>query len=245
MRRIKLTIAYDGADFAGWQYQPNVRTIQGELEEAIKKILQHSTRVVAAGRTDAGVHAVGQVVHFKSYTHLSCETIKKALNAVLSPSIRIRKAKDVPRSFHARFSAQSRIYKYFISHSSLPFLSRYCWIIDKELDLELMHEALKKFEGEHDFASFGSAVSPGGSTVRNVIQANIKRKSGLIIITIEANAFLKKMVRFLVGAAVKAAMEKLSIEEIEKALFYPELYHCPVKPAPAHGLFLWKVKYKK
>lgn len=243
VRRIKAVLAYDGTDFSGWQYQPGVLTVQGRLEEAIEKVVHHPLRVVAAGRTDTGVHALGQVVHFKTITHLPPEVMLRAFNANLPPSIRVRRVEDSPRSFHARFSASSRVYRYLISNLQNPFLCRYCWISEKRLDINAINEAVSIFLGEHNFAAFGTPMRSGGSTTRKIMRAEAKRVKGVIIITLEANAFLKRMARFIVGSVMKVAMGRLSLQELEKALLCPEEGHCSAPLAPPHGLFLWRVKY--
>ncbi len=238
-----MVLAYDGTGFSGWQYQPDSPTVQETLERAMEKVVQHPVRVVAAGRTDTGVHALGQVVHFKTESHLSPAIMKRAFNAHLPQSIRIRQVREAPRSFHARFSASSRVYKYFVSSFSLPFLHRYSWVIEKKLDLETLESVLNLFPGEHDFGAFGSPTKPGGSTVRQVFQARVRRYRGFTVITLEANAFLRKMVRNMVGAAVKVALGRASIEEVKRALEHPQGFRCPAPPAPPQGLFLWRVKY--
>jgi len=240
-----MVLAYDGTGFSGWQYQPDTITVQETLERAIEEVVQHPLRVVAAGRTDTGVHALGQVVHFKTESHLTPAVMKRAFNAHLPHSIRIRQVREAPRSFHARFSASSRVYRYFISPFSLPFLHRYSWVIEKKLDLEVLNSLLALFVGEHDFAAFGSPTKPGSSTVREVLQAQARSYSGLTVITLEANAFLRKMVRNMVGASVKVALGRAHPEEVKRALEHPQGFRCPATPAPPQGLFLWRVKYKR
>ncbi len=244
VRRIKMVLAYDGTGFSGWQYQPQVRTLQATLEEAMEKVVHHPLRVVAAGRTDTGVHALGQVVHFKTESHLSPEVLKRAFNALLPTSIRVRRVTEAPRSFHARFSAISRTYRYFISRHSLPFLHRYCWVIERRMDIERLTETLALFKGIHDFAAFGSPAKEGGTTIREVFRAEAKAFKGLVIITIEANSFLRRMVRHMVGAAVKVASGGSSLEEVKRAVEYPHGFRFPSPPAPPQGLFLWRVKYR-
>ncbi len=245
IRRIKMVLAYDGTSFSGWQYQPDTPTVQETLERAIERVVQHPVRVVAAGRTDTGVHALGQVVHFKTESHLTTAIMKRAFNAHLPWSIRVRQVREAPRSFHARFSASSRVYRYFLSPFSLPFLHRYSWVIEKKLDLDTLNSLLALFEGEHDFGAFGSPTKPGGSTVREVIQARARSYRGLTVITLEANAFLRKMVRHMVGAAVKVALGRSHPDEVKRVLEYPQGFRCPAPPAPPQGLFLWRVKYGK
>ncbi len=240
-----MVLAYDGTGFSGWQYQPDTPTVQETLERAIERVVQHPVRVTAAGRTDTGVHALGQVVHFKTESHLTTAIMKRAFNAHLPWSIRVRQVREVPRSFHARFSASSRVYRYFLSPFSLPFLHRYSWVIEKKLDLEVLNSLLTLFVGEHDFAAFGSPTKPGSSTVRKVIKAKAETHRGLTIITLEANAFLRKMVRNIVGSAVKVATGRATLDEVKRALEHPQGFRCSSPPAPPQGLFLWRVKYGK
>jgi len=240
-----MVLAYDGTDFSGWQYQPDACTVQETLEKAIEKVVQHPVRVVAAGRTDTGVHALGQVVHFKTESHLTTAIMKRAFNTHLPWSIRIRSVSEAPRSFHARFSASSRVYRYFISPYSLPFLQRYTWVLEREVDLEALKKVLELFQGEHDFAAFGSPTKPGSSTVRKVIKAKAETYRGLTIITLEANAFLRKMVRNIVSSAVKVATGRATLDEVKRALNHPQGFRCSSPPAPPQGLFLWRVKYGK
>jgi len=243
IQRIKMVLAYDGTNFSGWQYQPGVPTVQAALEEAIETVVQYPLRVVAAGRTDTGVHALGQVVHFKTTSSHPLEVFKRAFNAHLPKSIRIRKIEEAPLSFHARYSASSRLYRYFISPYSLPFLHRYAWVIERPLEKGFLKEVLALFVGEHDFAAFGSPPKKGGSTVREVFRTEAKTHRGLTVISLEANAFLRKMVRNMVAAAVKVATGRVNLEEVRRALDHPQGFRYPISPAPPQGLFLWRVKY--
>jgi len=240
-----MVLAYDGTNFSGWQYQPGVSTVQATLEEAIEAVVQHPLRVVAAGRTDTGVHALGQVVHFKTTSSHPLEVFKRAFNAHLPKSIRIRKIEEAPRSFHARYSAFSRLYRYFISPYSLPFLHRYAWVIERLLEKGFLEEVLALFVGEHDFAAFGSPPKKGGSTVREVFRAEVRTHRGITMISLEANAFLRKMVRNMVAAAVKVATGRANLEEVRRALDHPQGFRYPISPAPPQGLFLWRVRYGK
>lgn len=243
VRRIKMVLAYDGTNFSGWQYQPGVPTVQATLEKAIEAVVQHPLRVVASGRTDAGVHALGQVVHFKTTSSHPLEVLKRAFNAHLPQSIRIRKVEEAPRSFHARYSASSRLYRYFISPYSLPFFYRYTWVVERPLEKGPLEEVLDLLVGEHDFAAFGSPPKKGGSTVRRVFRAEVKKHRGITIISLEANAFLRKMVRNIVAAAVKVGTGKAELEGVKRALDHPQGFRYPVAPAPPQGLFLWRVKF--
>ncbi|MGB9668667.1 MAG: tRNA pseudouridine(38-40) synthase TruA [Thermosulfidibacteraceae bacterium] len=241
-RRIKLTIAYDGTSYYGWQIQKKEPTIQGVLEKVLSEILDEEINIVGSGRTDTGVHAIGQVAHFDTSNNMDVETMKKAFNSRLPRSIVIRDVEEVDPSFHARFSAKSRIYRYFISHINLPFMTRYSWYIGKGLDLSLMKKLEEIFVGEYNFGAFGSPTSEEGSTVRRVFSFKVKKKKFYTMIEVEANAFLRKMVRNMVGSAVSLALGKLTIDNILEMLEKGKKIH-HYKPAPPEGLFLWKVVY--
>ena len=241
-RRIKIVVAYDGTGFNGWQVQSGGRTVQGELERAISKVLKEEIKIVGSGRTDTGVHAFAQVAHFDTNSHLECEIMKRAFNANLPKSIVVRKVEEVDSSFHARFSAVKRQYRYFITDINLPFFARYAWILEKELDLEKMEKAAALFVGEHDFKFFGSPMVPGGNTVRKVFRVRLKKRYHRLEIVVEANAFLRKMVRNIVGALVSVGEGRCGIDDIKAAVEAVKPLKI-LKPAPAEGLFLWRVFY--
>lgn len=243
MRRIKIVVSYDGTDYYGWQRQAEgMITIQEVLEKTISEILDEEITVVGSGRTDAGVHALAQVAHFDTTSKLPTDVMLKAFNAKLPRSIVVRNVQEVDTSFHARFSAKSRTYKYFISHLNIPFFRRYSWFIKKELDYRTMEEAANLFVGEHDFNAFGSPMKPTGSTVRVVYKLTLRKRKFYTVITITANSFLRKMVRNIVGVLVAVGESKIEPNAIERALKTgkKEFHH---KIAPPEGLFLWKVNY--
>jgi len=242
LRRIKLLIAYDGTPYLGWQVQAKGQTVQGVMEKVLSKVLKERIRLVGSGRTDTGVHALGQVAHFDTSTHLDCEVMKRAFNANLPQTVVVRAVEEVDTGFHARFSAVKRQYRYFITPHRLPFWARYTWILERELDVSAMKNAAEIFLGEHDFKAFGSPTSPGGSTVRCVYALRIKRKLNRIEIVVEANAFLKRMVRNMVGALVSVGERRACLDDL-KASVEEGVPFKGLKPAPSSGLFLWKVFY--
>ncbi len=242
MRRIKLVVAYDGTGYNGWQVQSSGATVQGELERAISRVLKEKVRIVGAGRTDSGVHALAQVAHFDTTSTLGCDIMLKAFNANLPPSIVVRRVQEVAEDFHARFSAKSRVYRYFITEVDLPFFKRYAWFVNYPLNVELMREAASLFVGEHDFACYGKPMVPGGSTVRVVYRCDVRRRRGRVEVVVEANAFLRKMVRNMVGALVRVATGKAGIVELEESISLKKPLR-GLKPAPPNGLFLWEVRY--
>jgi tRNA pseudouridine38-40 synthase len=240
MRNIVLGVSYDGTDFAGFQKQRGLPTIQGEIEEKLAKCLGERVRVIAASRTDAGVHAKEQVINFLTSSPVPVEKIPRILNDRLPSSIRIIWSREMGISFHSRFSAKSRIYKYFLLNKAVvsPFLSRYALIFPQELDLEAMREAGKMLEGVHNFSAFTPERT---KTVRNLIRFDIKKKHDIIIFTLEANAFLKGMARNLVGLLLQIGRGKYPLSVVEECLEGKRsALNLTVAP---QGLFLWKVKY--
>ncbi|MBC7330629.1 tRNA pseudouridine(38-40) synthase TruA [bacterium] len=240
MRNIVLGVSYDGTDFAGFQKQKSLPTIQGEIEEKLANCLGERVRVIAASRTDAGVHAKGQVINFLTSSPIPVEKFPRILNDRLPSSIRVIWSKEMDASFHSRFDAKSRIYKYFLINKAVisPFLSRYALVIPEELDLELMRKAGKMLEGVHNFSAFTSERT---KTRRHLIRLDIKKKHDIIIFTLEANAFLKGMVRNIVGLLLQIGRGKYSPSIVEECLEGKKsVLNLTVAP---QGLFLWKVKY--
>ncbi|MGB9877729.1 MAG: tRNA pseudouridine(38-40) synthase TruA [bacterium] len=240
MRNIVLGVSYDGTDFAGFQKQEHLPTIQGELEDKLMICLGEKVRTIAASRTDAGVHAKEQVVNFLTNSSIPTENFPRMLNDRLPPSIRTIWAKEANPSFHARFSAKSRVYKYFLMNKEKvsPFLSRFSLIFPYELDIEAMREAGKGLLGMHNFSSFSGEK---GEKTRNLLQLDIKKKGDIIIFTLEANAFLKGMVRNIVGLLLQVGRGKFPPYIVEDCL-QGRLNATTFSVAP-QGLFLWKVKY--
>ncbi len=242
MRNIVLGISYDGTDFAGFQKQKGLPTIQGEIEEKLRAILGEPIKIKGASRTDAGVHAKEQVVNFLTASPIPKERFPRILNDHLPPTIRVIWAKEADICFHARFSAISRTYKYFLINKEIisPFLARFALVYPKPLDLELMREAGKQLMGTYNFSAF---TSERGNTVRNLLNLDIKKKKDIIIFSIEANAFLKGMVRNIVGLLLQVGREKVPSTTIKEALETRiDARNFAVAP---QGLFLWKVRYKR
>jgi tRNA pseudouridine38-40 synthase len=245
MRNIKLLIEYDGTNYQGWQVQPKGPTIQGILEEKIGLLTGESVQLFGSGRTDSGVHALGQVAHFKTQSRMDIRTIQRALNSLLPPDIVIQKVEEVDEGFHARKHSKSKVYEYRILNRNLrsAFQRDYVWNIPQKLDLEAMREATRFLIGEHDFSSFRSTGSPTRTTIRRVIQAEWKKgRGGLICFEIEANGFLKQMVRAIVGTLVEVGKGRIGSEAFRKILDSKDRKKAG-PTAPAHGLFLKEVKY--
>jgi tRNA pseudouridine38-40 synthase len=245
MKNIKLVIAYDGTNYHGWQVQKDKRTIQGTIELQLKKITGENIRVIGSGRTDAGVHALNQVANFRTNSELTPLQIKKALNSLLPEDIYIKSAEYVPLEFHARYMAKSKIYEYRILNRPEPdiFTRKYHWHVIPKLDIELMKKALSLLKGTHDFSSFMSAGSSVKNPVRTIFKIDLyKDADDLLRIVVEANGFLRHMVRNIVGTVVQLGYGKISLEEF-KDIFAARDRTVAGKKAPARGLFLVKVIY--
>jgi tRNA pseudouridine38-40 synthase len=245
-RRVKLTVAYDGTAYAGWQIQPNGTTIQEVMEGAFSRILQEPVRLRAAGRTDAGVHAREQIVDFADAGVRDLETIVRGGNALLPPAIRILSASVAPETFDARRHATEKEYRYFLYLSPVdsPFLSRYAWHIEKLLDLDAVREGLSHLAGEHDFTSFRGQGCTAISAVRTIFRAEVVKHDvpGLFSIDVSGSGFLRHMVRNIVGTVVNAGKGKHSADHVGEILQARDRSAAGVN-APPNGLFLWRVAY--
>ncbi|MFN8454320.1 MAG: tRNA pseudouridine(38-40) synthase TruA [Anaerolineae bacterium] len=241
--RCGAVVEYDGADFRGFQVQATGRTVQGELERALEWITHSKIRVDGAGRTDAGVHATGQVIAFKVIWKHSLEELHRALNANLPDDIVVRDLTVVNDNFHPRFSALSRSYSYTIISQLWPSVlqRRYVYHLKKKLDVVAMNEASKLLLGCHDFASFGKPPR-GENTERCVTQAQWSLTDNIFTFHITANAFLYRMVRTIVGTVVQVGLAKLTLKQF-KEIFEARDLSQAAPPAPAHGLCLVKVTY--
>lgn len=238
----KIIISYDGTDYHGWQKQKKHRTIQDELEKALMKILSTNTAVIGSGRTDAGVHALGQVAHFRANTRLNDKEFAQALNGTLPSDIRVIRLQRVAEEFHARKSAKSKIYQYRILNSPRisPFLLRYVLHWPSDLDIQAMSKAATLFIRRADFTSFSSnrELQP----IRHVLHSEITQRGKEIVYTVEANGFLRYMVRRIVGTLLQVGRGKMAPDEIED-LFEMKKRSAKSPTATAKGLCLIKVKY--
>lgn len=245
MRTIKLTIQFDGTQYHGWQTQSGDRTVQKTLEDALSRILNRPITIYGAGRTDAGVHALGQTAHFKTDSAMDLTRLKKALNSVLPRDIVVVDLSEADAAFHARYSARSRSYRYFIWNASdrLPFLRAYAWHIPYRLDLDAMRSAATLLVGTHDFSSFQASDRIKTNPIRTVFSVRLKRTSRhLIVFEIRANAFLKHMVRNIVGTLVAVGSGKMTVDEFKRVFEKRDRAAAGIT-APAHGLFLKDVEY--
>jgi len=245
-RRWKVVCAYDGTAFAGWQSQPGGNAIQDVIETRLAAVLGGPTRIHASGRTDAGVHALGQVFHFDAPWRHGPEKLRAALRVGLPPAIQIRSVRAAPADFHARFSATGKVYAYHLHLGDAdPFTRPYVWAIERPqpLDLGAMEAAAAVLRGRHDFAAFAAFNgAEQEDTVRDLRRLEIVRRGRRVRLEFEADGFLYKMVRSLTGALVAAAEGKLSPERIA-ALLAGRERTAEVQTAPPQGLFLVKVLY--
>jgi tRNA pseudouridine38-40 synthase len=240
----RLIVEYDGTEFHGWQVQPGERTVQGTIEDALGRLLGHAVRVAAAGRTDAGVHASGQVVCFHTERELDSTTIARALNALTPRDISVLGAEVVPHDFDPRRAARCRRYVYRVWNRKVPspFWRRFAWHVTHPLAVEPMAAAAAMLVGEHDFTSFRAAGCDAAHPVRRVLRSDVSVQADLICYQIEATAFLRHMVRNIVGTLVEIGSGRRSPGEMEALLAARDRTLAGVT-APAHGLCLVAVDY--
>ena len=237
-------LEYDGTTYHGWQVQPNLPTIQGTIEAAIRKVAQHDVDVVGAGRTDAGVHALGQVAHFSTSSRLTAEEWHRALNGLLPADIAVLAVEQVPEMFHARFSAKSKLYRYQILtrvHRSALSRSKVLHY-SYPLDLGSMQEAAHALVGTHDFSSFQGSPTDTDNPVCTIARLTIERFGDEIRFEVEANRFLKQMARNIVGTLLEVGRGKLKVGEAAEILAAKDRTKAG-PTAPAHGLYLVRVDY--
>jgi tRNA pseudouridine38-40 synthase len=244
MPNIKLIIQYDGTNYHGWQTQSNAPSIQKIMEDKLSILLNHTITLYGSGRTDAGVHALGQVANFLTDSKLKPGVIQRALNSLLPPDIVIREADEVDEKFHARYRAKSRVYQYLIWNERIPspFFRRFTWHVTYRLDLEKMQKAALLLTGRHDFSSFQGSDRGETRTVREILRLEIQKKKQLILFTVEANSFLKHMVRNIVGTLVEIGKGKTDLRVLKKVIEARDRTRAGPS-GPAHGLFLREVKY--
>jgi tRNA pseudouridine38-40 synthase len=242
--RIKLTLEYDGSRYCGWQMQSSQDSIQARVEAALGQIFSEPVRIFAAGRTDAGVHALGQVAAFTPPRPFKTADLQRALNALLPDDIVVLAVEERPDDFDPRRAARSRVYEYRVLNqpwrSALEY--RYCWHVRGALDLEAMNRAARLFAGEHDFAAFRTLGSGERSTVRRVLVSQWRRAAPKLIYRVEATGFMRHMVRTMVAVMVAVGCGKLRPQAVAELLKGRNRAAAPA-PAPAAGLFLVEVRY--
>ena len=244
MRNIKLTIEYDGKDFNGWQKQPNKLNIQGEIERAIQNITGKQVELIGSGRTDAGVHAFGQVANFKIDSDFPIEKMAIAINSQLKNSICIKKSEEVPMEFHSRYNCHSKTYQYVIDNSEqgTAIFRGLTYHVPQKLNIEKMQKAITYFVGEHDFSSFKSSGTSSKSSVRIIYDAKVEEDGEKIIICLTGNGFLYNMVRIISGTLVEVGLNNIEPEDISK-IIEAKNRQMAGKTLPPQGLFLMSVEY--
>ncbi|MEE8391095.1 MAG: tRNA pseudouridine(38-40) synthase TruA [Anaerolineae bacterium] len=242
--RVRAVVVYDGTDYGGFQRQTNTPTVQAALEAALAQVTQETITVLAAGRTDAGVHAAGQVIAFNTGWRHGVDALQRALNAVLPADIAVRDVEEAAPDFHPRYDARSRHYRYTLYNAPVrwPLTRRYSLYVAASLDVEAMQQAARSLMGAHDFAAFGRPHKPSGVTVRRMLMAEWGGKTPCLTFDIEANAFLYRMVRSIVGTLLQVGRDEMSVEEFAAVLASCDRGQAG-PTAPPHGLCLMQVKY--
>ena len=244
-QRYRITIAYDGTAYAGWQVQPNDETIQSVLERAIEKMVGHKVRLHGSGRTDQGVHAKGQVAHFDAETTVPVKKMPLVLNTLIPTDVRVINAGLAANDFHARRSAKAKEYRYFIWNNGMidPFERLYSTHFRRPLDVRAMRKAAKYFVGNHDFRAFtANPKTDVPDHTRRIFYVRITESEGKICIAVKGEGFLYKMVRSMVGYLLRVGVGEVAPESVGKVLS-SGTRTAKVPTAPPQGLFLWKVWY--
>lgn len=251
MTMMRMVLEYDGTDFHGWQSQPSVRTVEGVLRDALRRVTTESPALTAAGRTDAGAHSRGQVVGVRLESDWEPQRLTTALNAVLPQDVAVREATLAPAAFHARFDALSRTYRYLVTSrpERSPLMRRYTWQVRGDLDIDAMRRAAVLLRGTHDFGGFGRSPRPGGGTVRTIERICLYRttllddeRTPVLGIEVSADAFLHGMMRGIAGALVAVGRGRVSVDDLAAVLADPAA-GLTVVAAPARGLHQWTVTY--
>ncbi len=244
MRNIKLTIEYQGKNFNGWQKQPNKLNIQGEIERAIGLITGEEIELIGSGRTDAGVHSLGQVANFKTNSNLPIEKFALAINSKLKKSIVIKKAEEVSEKFHSRYSVHSKKYRYIINNSQTgtAIYRELEYQFPRQLDVEKMQKAAQYFEGKHDFSAFKASGTSSKNSIRKIFKAEVFQKEEKIYIELTGSGFLYNMVRIIAGTLLDVGIGKIEPKEIPEIIESKDRKKAG-KTLPAVGLYLVEVTY--
>jgi tRNA pseudouridine38-40 synthase len=252
VRNIKLQIQYEGTDYRGWQIQggrlstssPRLKTIQGTIEKALRRILGQRVRLIGSGRTDSGVHAKCQVANFKTDSSIPAEKLRKALNALLPQDIVVSRATEVPPDFHSRFKARSKVYRYHILNGNVPdaFLRKTSFFYPYPLDLGLMSREARGLLGRHDFRSFQAKDVRERGSIRTIHNISLRRRGRLVVFEVEADGFLYNMVRNIVGTLIEIGRGRFPPGSLRRILRSKDR-RLAGPTAPARGLCLVRVRY--
>ena len=245
MRNIRLLIEYDGTNYAGWQWQKNDKTIQETLSKAVVQVVQEPVKIYGAGRTDAGVHALGQVANFNTNSNIPSKRLIRAINFYLPHDITVKEAVDVEESFHAQYNAVSKVYQYTLFNDWIrTSLSRnFCYVCGFQLDMDKMTHAAQYLTGTHDFTSFTTRALQEKNRIRTIKKLEMKKEGKYIYFTVEADGFLYNMVRSIVGTLIEVGRGKTAVENV-KVILDARNRNLAGPTAPAKGLCLMEVKYK-
>lgn len=241
-RNIRLLIEYDGTNYHGWQRQENARSIQEVVEEAIFRLTGERVNLIAAGRTDTGVHARGQVVNFPLKKPLPLHNIYMGINAYLPRDIVVKKAEEVPETFHARFDATLRVYQYYLMFERTAIYRNYCWQFFQKIDASLLQPMADMLVGEHDFGAFSRLEVQSNHKVCRVEESRWRQEGDFLIYRIAANRFLHGMVRTIVGTMIDVARGRFTMEQFEEIFRAGDRTRAG-GAAPSRGLFLEEVRY--
>jgi tRNA pseudouridine38-40 synthase len=243
-RTLKLTIAYDGTAFAGWQMQANQRTVQGALEDALRAFDGERVVVHAAGRTDAGVHAAGQVISFQLKSRVSADALQRALNVTLPGDVRVMQAEEAPDTFNARFNPQRKTYHYAIYTGAVvpPHIRHFAWHVPQPLDADAMNTAAAVLVGEHDFSAFQASGGDVITSRREIFVSRLTLREQHIIYEVTGSGFLKQMVRNIAGTLVDIGRGRRPVDDMRRVLESRDRRQASAT-APAHGLTLQSVQY--
>ncbi len=246
MKRVKLTVSYDGTAYSGWQYQPNAMTVEGEINKALSGLLGNEIEVIGASRTDAGVHAMGNVCVFDTDSRIPADKFCYCLNRLLPADIVIQKSEEVPLNFHPRKTNCKKTYEYKIWNADFvqPFNRKYTYFVYKNLDVDLMREASACLIGTHDFTSFCSIHATVPDHIRTIYSVDVERKDNLISIRITGNGFLYNMVRIIAGTLIKVGLREIEPGDV-KTILESEKRENAGPTAPAMGLTLVGIEYEK
>lgn len=244
MRRIKLVVAYDGTAFHGWQYQPNERTVEGELNKALSEFLKAQIEVVGASRTDAGVHAYGNVAVFDTDSTVPGDRFSFAINRSLPEDLKIARSEEVDLQFHPRYDCHNKTYEYhIITGEVFPTDRLYAWYTWEEQDVEKMNKAAAYLIGKHDFSSFRAAGCVAKDSIRTIYDANVRREGKEVIISVTGDGFLYNMVRIIAGTLQKVGSGRINPEEM-KTIIEAMDRNAAGPTAPPQGLFLKEIVYE-